>query len=240
MEIGFRDNRCLQYGPMDCTLDHNRRLPIVQKVESRDDIKLLHFQFVLFERMLSKQRWYRALEAVEHGVKRAQKINLYYCITRDERFVHLDPIKTEWMDGWREMGVDLEYFEESSIYWYDVEVLRFFNEKGVAYFAPIDLWDVDWEEKRNIARVEGYEEIPEFPIVDPRSIEQRLYHAYLHRFFRIPPWRNPYDLVNIPHRWVLAAARSIGLRRRHFERFGLIKPNGPMNQHSPDVSRQDY
>lgn len=233
MEIGFRDNRCLQYGPIDCALDHNRRLPMVEKVEPMDDVKLLHFQFVAFERMLSKQRWYRALEAVEYGVVQAERINLYYCRTRDERTLHLDPIKLEWTDGWKEMGVDLEYFEAPDLCWYDVEVLRYFREKGTPYFSAIDLWDVNWESKRRLAKSYGYSGIPDEPIVDPRPFEHRLYHAYLHRFIRTPPWRDPIDFTMMPYRWLKKAVRWTGLRRSHLERIGLIQP---VRNQSPDRS----
>jgi glycosyltransferase involved in cell wall biosynthesis len=223
IEIGFRDDRNLKYGPLEATLDHNKRIPACQDIRRIDKVKLLHFQFVIFERMRSKQRWYRALEAVNYGIEQAEAINYYYRVTRDERRVQLEPIKPEWTAGWQKMGIDLESFEEAPLYWYDVEVLRYFKEKGPAFFAAVDLWDTDWEQKRLLAMAQGFAGIADDPIVDPRSWEQRLYHAYLHRFFRTPPWRDPRELVRLPVLGLRRGARSLGLRRSSLARLGLLR-----------------
>lgn len=223
MEIGFRDDRCVKYGPVTKANDHNLRIPFCKQIERIDTIKLLHFQFVLFERMLCKQRYYRTAEAVTLSSNQGEEINHYYCLTRDERNLHLDPILAEWTTGWTEIGIDLEHFEESSLYWYDVEVLRWFAQKGVACFASIDIWDVDWEGKRRLAKERGYSGIPDEPIVDPRTREEKLYHAYLHRFFHTPPWRDPRHLSRILYHSFCITLRSTGLRRRHLERLGFSK-----------------
>jgi hypothetical protein len=213
--VAFRDDRCMGYGEILRLNDHNGRIPVSCRIFRFSEVKLLHFQFVVFHRMLSKQRWYRAREALELSPKRAREINRYYCCTRDERHLHLDPIPPEWMDGWKNIGVDLGDFKEEPLYWYDVELLRYFAEKGTPYFAPIDLWDVDWEEKRKLAKEQGYDGIPDEPIGDPRSFEQRLYHTYLHRFFHTPPWRDASDLGKKLYRSFRIALRSTGLRRPH-------------------------
>jgi hypothetical protein len=187
----------------------------------------MHFQFVLFERMLAKQRWYRATEAYESGAEQAERINKYYIITRDERQLVLEPIRPEWTAGWLDRKIDLENFAEEPLYWYDVEVLRYFQDRGTNYYAAIDLWDADWEQKRLLAKAQGYDGIPEEPIHDPRSPEQRLYHAYLHRFFRIPFWREPKDLAMMPKRWLRALAKSLGVKRSHLEQIGVYKPKPP-------------
>jgi hypothetical protein len=220
---GFRDDRRLQYPPLAHPLDHNSSIPACRVMRRHEIVKVMHFQFVLFERMRAKQRWYRATEAYESGAGQADRINQDYIVTRDERRAVLEPVRPEWTAGWQERGVDLENFAEEPLYWYDVEVLRYFKEKGPGYFAAVDLWDVDWEQKRLLAKAQGHEGIPEEPIADPRTLEQRLYHAYLHRFFRTPPWRDPRELVRLPAGWLRAIARSLGLRRSHLERIGLLR-----------------
>uniref|UniRef100_A0A7C3Z1V0 Uncharacterized protein n=1 Tax=Desulfobacca acetoxidans TaxID=60893 RepID=A0A7C3Z1V0_9BACT len=222
MTIGFRDDRRAQYGPIIELNDHNPRIPEPRRVERLDHLKLLHFQFVLFSRMLAKQRWYRARELVELGIDQTERINFGYRITRDERQMRLSPIDPEWVAGWRDLGIDLEHFEEEPLYWYDVEVLRLFREKGPAYFAALDLWEVDWEQKRRLASAQGYEDIPEDPISDPRTWEQKLYHAYLARFQRNPFWRDPGDILRLADLGLRKLAKGIGLRRAHLERLGLL------------------
>ncbi len=223
MEIGFRDDRVMQFRPFTQILGHNDRIPPSRECATFDSIKLLHFQFVNFDRMLSKQNRYRVMEAVELGSDRAEEINLRYCITRDERKVHVDAIDPAWTAGWTSNGIDLTSFEESDFYWYDVDVLRNFNDRGLKYFAPIDIWDTDWEAKRRLAAEKGVDGIPSFSITDPRSAEERLYHFYLHQFYGTPPWRDPKEIYRLSRSLLRAGARAVGLRRHHLERIGVLR-----------------
>jgi len=217
--VAFKDDRLAEFGPIRRPNDHNGRIPGCPSNVQMDEVKLLHFQFVLFERMLSKQRWYRAREAIEIGPDRAYEINNYYCCTNDEREIRFSPSDPEWLGQWNAVGINLEEFKSSSIYWYDIEVLRYLRRWGTSYFAPIDIWDISWEKKRIIAIQEGHEGLPDTPIVDPRSMEQKLYHFYLRRFFRTPPWRDPLEIVAGPLRLSKRALKAMGLRRSHLERF---------------------
>jgi glycosyltransferase involved in cell wall biosynthesis len=222
--VGFRDDRAVKYESVVNINDHKPRIPECRQILRSDNIKLLHYQFVLFDRKRSKECWYRAGEAVALGLDKAADINYYYRVARDERQVHLSPIDPEWVAGWRELGIDLEHFEEEPLYWYDVEVLRWFKEKGPAYFAPLDLWDVDWEAKRQFALAQGFEGIPPEPVVDPRSLEQKLYHAYLGRFQHNPFWRDPKELLHLADRGARWLAKGLGLRRHQLEHWQLLKP----------------
>src|SRR5205085_1642841 len=111
MQVAFRDDRRVSYPDPDHAADHNPRVPACRGVRRLERLKLLHFQFVLFERMLAKQRWYRALEAYERGADLADQINLYYCRTSDERSLALTAVRPEWFEGWLDR-VELERFED--------------------------------------------------------------------------------------------------------------------------------
>lgn len=222
----FRDDRTVRYGPITAAIDHNLRIPVCHTVMRTDLVLLLHYQWVLMERKRSKDAWYRALEVMAFG-KQAREVNDYYRVTRDERQVRLSPIDPEWVAGWQDMGIDLEHFEAEPLYWYDVEVLRWFREKGPAYFAALDLWDVDWEHKRQLALAQGYEGIPAEPVRDPRTWEQKLYHAYLARFQRQPFWRDPADLLRLADQGLRRLAKGLGLKRSRLEGLGLLKPRPP-------------
>ncbi|MBW1800193.1 MAG: glycosyltransferase family 2 protein [Deltaproteobacteria bacterium] len=221
MRVGFRDDGATKHGPSTETLDHNSRVPPFEKNVTLQDLKLMHFQFINFDRMLSKQRRYRAMEAMELGEKHAEGINLRYGITKDERKVRLSDVNAEWFEGWSKLGIDLDNFDDSTVYWYDVEVLRYFEKMGIDFFSPIDLWDADWEEKRQIAHSFGYDGIPQDAIVDPRTFEQKTYHAYLRRFFRTPPWRDPYKMVRGALSGCRRSLKTLGIRRRHLKKIGL-------------------
>lgn len=217
--VVFRDDRLARYQPENITEMHERRLPLGSQELRWHDLKLLHFQFVLWQRDRSKQCWYRVLETIKGGVSEATRINFFYRVTRDEREVHLSPLDPKWVSGWQKRGIDLEHFQEKPLWWFDVEVLRYFHQKGVAYFAPLDIWDLDWEAKRQLAISGGYDGLPAAPISDPRNWEQKLYHAYLARFQRHPFWR-PRE----PFRLAKNLAWKLGLRREHLERLGILKP----------------
>jgi glycosyltransferase involved in cell wall biosynthesis len=224
---GFRDDRAVQYGPILSLNDHNSRIPACRRLVRAGSIKLLHYQFVLFERSRAKQCWYRAAEAVALGGEKAAGINFYYRVVRDEREVGLSPVLPAWIAGWQQLGIDLETFSEEPLYWYDVEVLRWFKEKTPAYFAPIDLWDLNWEAKRRLALARGIEGMPAEPVIDPRNWEQKLYHAYLAHFQRHPFWRDPRELARLAHEGLKWCARELGVKRRHLEHLGLLKPSRP-------------
>jgi hypothetical protein len=214
MQIAFRDDRQVGYGDPEHAADHNPRVPACRMHRRVEELKLLHFQFVIFERMLAKQRWYRALETYERGVEHADQINLYYCRTSDERSLQVTPVRAKWFKGWTDRGVELDHFDRSGLYWQELEVLRFFGERGPSYFSGIDIWDVDWEQRRQAAIALGWPHVPHKPIIDPRSLEQRLSHAYLQRFFRIAPWRDPKEIWRLPVLGVRSALRAAGIRRR--------------------------
>lgn len=221
--FGFRDDRLSKYSYTSIAL-HQNRFPPGIVTQPFSDLKLLHYQLVLFERKRSKECWYRTLETMQLGADRIAAINYYYRVARDERQVRLSPLDPEWIAGWRDLGLDLEHFEEEPLYWYDVEVLRYLHEKGAAYFAPLDIWDVDWEAKRQLALSRGFEGIPPEPVADPRSWEQKLYHAYLARFQGNPFWRDPCELARLTHRGLRRVAKGLGVQRRHLEHLGLLKP----------------
>ncbi len=197
------------------------RIPVCHNTIRTDLIKVLHYQWVLFERKRSKEAWYRIIEVMASG-KGMEEINYYYRVSRDERKVRLSPVDPEWVAGWQELGIDLEHIEDGPLYWYDVEVLRYFAEKGTAYFAPLDLWDVDWEQKRLLALNQGYEGIPADPIRDPRTWEQKLSHAYLTRVQRNPFWRDPSDLIRLADLGLRKLAKGLGLKRKHLGPLGEV------------------
>ena len=220
-KIGFKDDRSANYDSIINPNDHNSRVPNLTKSIFFHDIAMIHFQFVFFNRMLSKQCWYRMREVIETGLKSIRRINQYYVCTKDERNIRLSDTKTEWLDGWEKKGIDIHDLKEADIYWYDIECLGYFNKYGIKRFASLDIWDVDWEEKRKIAIEKGIKDIPNYPIRDPRNTEQRLYHFYLNWFYRVPFWRNPQEIFIIFRKSVINILRKLGLRRHYFMKFRI-------------------
>ena len=188
-QLVFRDDRIGKYTTTNVAIDHAGRVPtrMIDKNIYIPDVPILHYQFVLFERMLAKQRWYRVVEALTTQ-KTAEAINNTYIITRNEKNIHRDPILPAWVDGWQELGLDLINFPSQDLFWYEEEVLGIFAEHGVQQFAKLDIWDVDWEEKRIVALAQGCQKVPTEPIKDPRSFDVKLYHQHLGKKYQTPRW----------------------------------------------------
>jgi glycosyltransferase involved in cell wall biosynthesis len=191
----FRDDRQTDFSSFP---EQGPRIPspFAEKALRLDEVKVLHYQFVSWQRMLSKQRHYRVLERIVYPDKSTVEINGLYVITRDERNMVLEDVPAEWVTPWQERGIDLEHFAEAPLYWYDVEVLRFFRQYGVQCFAALDIWDVDWEQKRQLALAQDQDGMPDEPINDPRSWSLRRYHAYLRENYHTP--RLVYYALRVP------------------------------------------
>lgn len=185
----YRDDRKSGYTTKYIANDHATRIPeqFLKKSILIDEVPVLHYQHVLFDRMLAKQRWYRISEKLTTS-DTDETINRKYIISRDEHKMHLDTVPSAWLDGWRNLGLDLTAFSSKDIYWYEKEILEFFNEHGVHKFSNLDIWDVDWEAKRKIALALGCEKVPQKPIEDPRTLDEKYYHRYLGKHFRTPGW----------------------------------------------------
>jgi len=155
----------------------------MQKSVKNNAIKVLHFHFLDFERMLSKQRRYRIFDFLEQcSIKRAIKINRMYFETKNIAELKITESPKEWLDKYQDL-INNFSIKKENFYWYDLESLKKFNEFGANKFAWLDIWDVDWEEKRKIAIEKGHQdEVPQSIIKDPRNIFQKFYHSTMQRF----------------------------------------------------------
>ena len=128
------------------------------------EVKVLHFQFVDFPRMLAKQRFYRVLEKVIFPRKNSLVINYRYRASKNEKGIKLAEVPNAWMRPYAERGINLSDFPATNFYWQDAEVLKYFAVYGTKRFAWLDIWDVDWEQKRQQALALGLAGMPDFTI----------------------------------------------------------------------------
>jgi glycosyltransferase involved in cell wall biosynthesis len=134
-------------------------------------IKLLHYILIDQERMFSKHRWVKCLESVEFG-KRAWDMCVMYQDNQIKSYdAPLVPIRAEWLAGYRWLEeYRLEGLSGRS-YWYDEEVLNYFDKFGVNRFRKLNIWHVDWNRVADqLGRVGKYG--------DPRSWVE----VWVHRF----------------------------------------------------------
>lgn len=184
--FGFIDDRKSDYKNLNVINDHTSRVPtaVLNRVQRFEFPKVMHFQFTSWERMLSKQAYYRVLEYLQRpkGFLTAVKINARYFPSQDERGIKLKEVPEDWILEYKQKEIDLQNFPKENLHWFDMEVLKFFEKYGTDYFKWLGVWGVDWEQKRHLALKKGIKDSSEDRIKDPRPFYIKFYHKHLQSF----------------------------------------------------------
>lgn len=157
-------------------LIHGRRVPMPSggRMLSLTEIKLMHYCLVDTGRFESRIRWYQCFEHLSLNKK---PIDLYRYYNKI-RFISpqaIAKVPLEWIDGYRERGIDMSSVNRDVNYRWDREVLAYFKEYGTRKFKRLAIWNVEWSKLRD----ERYPE--EFPqdLSDPRSKFDKFVHRWL-------------------------------------------------------------
>ena len=125
---------------------HSSRIPLPDNAPmlSLRDIKLLHYQYTDWERMKSKHRWYQCWERLNQPSRKAVEIyrQYHHMYAVDQRNIYHLP--KEWLSGYEEKGIDMTSISKQSIYWWDEQVLTWFDKYGLEKFKKESIWDVNW------------------------------------------------------------------------------------------------
>jgi len=155
---------------------HSPRVPQPPSAPTLDltDVVVLHFQYVVWQRMVSKHRWYQAWEHVRHRQKGPLQIfreyrHMYGGWERGE----IQSVRPEWLDGYSHRGIDFQSLSSEPMTWWDKEVLQMLQKHGPNYFRKIDIWDKDWNA---VAAETG---LHDGDFSDPRSLFERSAHRIL-------------------------------------------------------------
>jgi hypothetical protein len=125
---------------------HSERVPTPKHATSLKlrDIKLMHYQFVDWERMQSKHRWYQCWERLNQSWQRPVTVyrtyHHMYAIAERRKLplpgdVFAEPVAR---------GVDMTSVRRDAVFWWDREVVAFLAEHGAKKFKREAIWDVDW------------------------------------------------------------------------------------------------
>jgi hypothetical protein len=157
---------------------HSLRIPYPKGAHSilPEGIKILHYPYTDWERMESKMRWYQCWERISNPKRRPVSIYRQYHDMYAIPPGNIHPLKDEWFRGYEERGVDMRSVNRLGSYWWDMEVLKFFDEHGLERFRKLDVWGVDWAKK---GREIGFK--PRVKLRDPRSCFDRFVHGWLRR-----------------------------------------------------------
>jgi Glycosyl transferase family 2 len=156
---------------------HSPRIPISVSAPTivLRDIKVLHYQYTDWERMQSKHRWYQCWERLNFPERRAIEIFRQYHHMYSIAESEIKPISLEWLDGYTKRGIDMTSIIHQEIFWWDQQVLDFFDKYGTKIFKREAVWDVDWQgiaqELERGAITSNY--------TDPRNKLDRLVHKWL-------------------------------------------------------------
>lgn len=183
------------------TAMHGPRVPPPSSGHAADlyGPKVLHLQYLDWERMRSKQRWYQAQERIEYPRKRPIQVYRQYhhmdAIAPDQRHT----LRPEWLarkDGANDE--DILAVEAQDAYATDGRVLDLLAKYGVDRFRRTDLWDGNWER-----RVRALQRDPPVSLItDPHTRRERLVFAWLARTQHRA--RSPWV------RWIQRALRLVG------------------------------
>jgi hypothetical protein len=170
--FGFVDDG----SPHDGQRIHSPRVPQPANAPMLDlqDVVVLHFQYVAWQRMASKQRWYQVWEHLQHRQKGPLQIFREY----SHMYGSWDPgeiqaVRPEWLEGYQQRGIDFPSLASEPTPWWDFEVLRILQEHGSQQFRRIDIWDRDWNAVAALTGTNGSD------FSDPRSAFERLAHRVL-------------------------------------------------------------
>jgi hypothetical protein len=155
---------------------HNQRVPGGPDAPVVDlkEVVVLHFQYVLWERMRRKHNWYQVWELVENRQKRPLDIfRKYHHMFGSWDPDELHPVKPEWLAGYEKAGLDFRSLKCESVTWWDREVVRMLSEHGASRFRKLAIWDQDW----NDMAAQIGSEFSDFS--DPRSVTEKVIHRIL-------------------------------------------------------------
>lgn len=136
--IAVLDDRRMDYDRSATLPIHQERIPIepgAVRVRAAD-VAVLHLQWLLAETNQIKQAWYRCRELL-HG-RAAGEINAFYQFTIPPRHVRTAAVRPEWIEDvtFPDLAIDRQRS------WQETEIRQWFDERGVAFFEPLEIWHV--------------------------------------------------------------------------------------------------
>jgi glycosyltransferase involved in cell wall biosynthesis len=142
----------LPFGFIDDGREHNSgRFHVERIVVGPEDprlslapVKLLHFQYIDWQRMKSKQRRYQCAETLYQQSKRPTQFYRQYhrmdAVPRSQ-VREADPA---WLAEYAVRGIETTSVTSEPWYWTDEAVLAMLVEHGAQRFRRLNVWDVDW------------------------------------------------------------------------------------------------
>lgn len=190
--FGFVDDN---YSELSKEKIHADRLPkpIKSKTYTFENINVLHFQYVDWDRMMSKHRWYQCWERINQPTKPISLYRKYHHMYSVKKS-SLNKIPKEWFAGYNDIGLNIKDIKKEKKYWWDLETLNFINTYGNTFFKKEAIWDIDWTQ---IAKQYEFNNVEKYS--DPRNIFDKIVHyllEYSQPYINTPPYKSIIKLID--------------------------------------------
>jgi hypothetical protein len=137
--VAIVDDRRVDFGRDRALPLHEERVPVSDGSPTlrAAAVPILHLQWLLPNRMQMRQAWYRCRELMDSGRPPAD-INRQYSIALPSSRQRTRQMPQHWIEdvSFPDLSVDREPP------WQEAEILRWFDERGPAYFEPLEIWHV--------------------------------------------------------------------------------------------------
>lgn len=119
-------------------LIHERELFNSDKNYVAKEIGVLHFQFVDWNRMQSKHKWYQCFERIHYPNKSAIDIYRYYHWMCNPKLPY-KKIPNEWIDNYKNLyNISIYDYNIDKPYWWDDKINEYFEVYTPQYFSRIE------------------------------------------------------------------------------------------------------
>lgn len=155
---------------------HSTRIPQPPNAPVLDlkEIVVLHFQYLAWDRVVSKHRWYQAWEHITYPEKKPLQIfRQYNHMYGSWNPSEIQPMRPEWIAGYEQAGLSYRTLKGEPVTWWDREIVKMLRQHGPEHFRNIALWGVDWNAVAKRIGENGRD------LSDPRSVLQRVAHRLL-------------------------------------------------------------
>lgn len=121
--------------------------------------------------MLNKWRFYAFVSHVNEPNISTISLNRQYAYLNPSKEEKQLPIPQSFFDYYQKQGIEVlkSLNLNESFFWYDEQVLSYFNQYGIERFRYLDLWNPDWVSAMQL----------HYPFKAPKSIFTSLLFAYL-------------------------------------------------------------
>lgn len=180
--LGFVDDRVVDFPRGEARPLHEPRIPVDTEATAlkAENLPIPHLQWTMWNRNQMKQAWYRCIDLMDKRMT-AGEVNAFYSVTLPELYVHTEAVPEAWLADVTLPNADVD--QQPS--WHEAEIREWFDERGVEFFEPLEIWHVPSLRSEFERRV-GRRPRPDRSYMPPRlaraqKLGRRVFHAVRRR-----------------------------------------------------------